>query len=332
MKAIQIDDQKLSWTETTAPQPGPGEVAIRIRATAINRADLAQRAGVYPPPPGASEILGLECAGEIQQLGEGVTNWKIGDPVCALLSGGGYAETVVCPAGHLLPIPAGFSFEQAAALPEVFATAWLNIFQEAALQPGESVLLHAGASGVGTAAIQLCHHFGNPCFVTVGSQQKLDYCIELGADAGFDRNSSDHTTDHTSESSFASAVKTWRNGKGVDVILDPVGGNYLAGNMSCMAVNARLVLIGLMGGASADISLGLLMVKRFRLIGSTLRSRTDLQKTQLIQSLREQVWPLFDSGELKPIIHKTMPITEAEQGFALVDSNQTIGKVVLTIP
>lgn len=326
MKAIQIDDQDLSWSDVETPQPGPGEVAIRVHATAINRADLAQRAGFYPPPPGASEILGLECAGEIQQLGEGVTGWKIGDPVCALLSGGGYAETVVCPAEHLLPIPAGFSFEQAAALPEVFSTAWLNIFQEAALQPGESVLLHAGASGVGTAAIQLCRYFGNPCFVTVGNQQKLNDCIELGADTGFDRNSNQN------QDGFAEAVKTWRDGGGVDVILDPVGGNYLTDNMSCLAVNGRLVLIGLMGGANADINLGLLMVKRFKLIGSTLRSRTDQQKTQLIQSLRENVWPLFDNGELTPIIHTTMPITEAQQGFALVESNQTIGKVVLTIP
>ncbi|MBV1888780.1 MAG: NAD(P)H-quinone oxidoreductase [Proteobacteria bacterium] len=337
MKAIQIDGQKLNWSDAEAPKPGPCEVAIRVRATAINRADLAQRAGVYPPPPGASEILGLECAGEIQQLGEGVTDWKIGDAVCALLSGGGYAETVVCPAGHLLPKPKNLSFEQAAALPEVFATAWLNIFQEAALQPNESVLLHAGASGVGTAAIQLCRHFGNPCFVTASGRQKIDYCIELGADGGFDR-SSDLNSDLSSDinqGSFAEAVKAWRkdsSNKGVDVILDPVGGSYLSDNMSCLAVNGRLVLIGLMGGANADISLGLLMVKRFKLIGSTLRSRTDGQKTQLIQSLREQVWPLFDSGQLTPIIHTTMPITEAEQGFALVESNKTIGKVVLTIP
>ena len=333
MKAIQIDGQKLNWADAEAPQPGPGEVAIRVRATAINRADLAQRAGVYPPPPGASEILGLECAGEIQQLGEGVTGWKVGDAVCALLSGGGYAETVVCPAAHLLSKPKNLGFEQAAALPEVFATAWLNIFQEAALQANESVLLHAGASGVGTAAIQLCRHFGNPCFVTASGQKKIDYCIELGADGGFDRSTS--LNSDINQGSFAEAVKAWRkdsSNKGVDVILDPVGGSYLSDNMSCLAVNGRLVLIGLMGGANADISLGLLMVKRFKLIGSTLRSRTDGQKTQLIQSLREQVWPLFDSGQLTPIIHTTMPITEVEQGFALVESNQTIGKVVLTIP
>jgi putative PIG3 family NAD(P)H quinone oxidoreductase len=337
MKAIQINGQQLNWADAEAPQPGPGEVAIRVRATAINRADLAQRAGFYPPPPGASEILGLECAGEIQQLGEGVTGWNVGDAVCALLSGGGYAETVVCPAGHLLPKPENLSFEQAAALPEVFATAWLNIFQEAALQANESVLLHAGASGVGTAAIQLCRHFGNPCFVTASGQQKIDYCIELGADGGFDRSSglSSDINSNINPGSFAEAVKAWRkdsDGKGVDVILDPVGGSYLSDNMSCLAVNGRLVLIGLMSGANADINLGLLMVKRFKLIGSTLRSRTDAQKSQLIQSLREQVWPLFESGGLKPIIHTTMPITEAEQGFALVESNQTIGKVVLTIP
>ena len=333
MKAIQIDGQKLNWGDAEAPKPGPGEVAIRVRATAINRADLAQQAGAYPPPPGASEILGLECAGEIQQLGQGVTGWNVGDAVCALLSGGGYAETVVCPTGHLLPKPKNLSFEQAAALPEVFATAWLNIFQEAALQPNESVLLHAGASGVGTAAIQLCSHFGNPCFVTASGQKKIDYCIELGADGGFDRSS--NLSSDINPGSFAEAVKAWRKGsnsKGVDVILDPVGGSYLSDNMSCLAVNGRLVLIGLMGGANADISLGLLMVKRFKLIGSTLRSRTDGQKSQLIQSLREQVWPLFDNSQLTPIIHTTMPITEVEQGFALVESNQTIGKVVLTIP
>ena len=322
MKAIQVIDQTLVWTDTEAPQPGPNDVSIRVRAAAMNRADLVQRAGFYPAPPGESEILGLECAGEIQQVGEAVTDWKVGDKVCALLAGGGYAETVVCPAGQVLPIPAGLSFEQAAALPEVFATAWLNIFQEAALQPGESVIVHAGASGVGTAAVQLCNHFGNPCFVTVGSQEKLDYCLELGAEAGFNRHSG----------SFLDTVNAWRGDKGVSVILDPVAGSYLSDNMSCMGMDSRLVIIGVMGGATTEVNLAALLMKRIRIIGSTIRSRTKLQKAQLIGSLREQIWPLFDSGELKPIVHKTIPITDAEQGFALIDSNETIGKVILTIP
>lgn len=322
MKAILVDSaQRLQWRETATPEPAAGEVRIRVRATAVNRADLMQRIGRYPPPAGASEILGLECAGEVEAVGAQVEHWKPGDAVVALLAGGGYAEQVVCPADHLLPLPKGLDFSEGAALPEVFATAWLNLFQEAALQPGERVLLHAGASGVGTAAIQLCRTFGNPCFVTLGSADKLQQCLALGAEAGHLRQ----------QGSFVPAVKAWA-AQGVDVVLDPVGGGYLADNLKVMAVDGRLLLIGLMGGASSELNLGLLLVKRFRLIGSTLRSRSDAAKATLLRDMGERLWPLFEAGRLRPIIHARCPIGEVEAAFALVESNQTFGKVVLELP
>ncbi|HNN37379.1 MAG TPA: NAD(P)H-quinone oxidoreductase [Pseudomonadales bacterium] len=322
MKAILIDSaQRMQWRDTTTPQPAAGEVRIRVRATAVNRADLMQRIGLYPPPAGASEILGLECAGEVEAVGAQVERWKPGDAVVALLAGGGYAEQVVCPADHLLPLPKGLDFSEGAALPEVFATAWLNLFHEAALQPGERVLLHAGASGVGSAAIQLCRAFGNPCFVTLGSAAKLQQCLALGAEAGHLRQ----------QGSFVPAVKAWA-AQGVDVVLDPVGGGYLADNLKVMAVDGRLLLIGLMGGASSELNLGLLLVKRFRLIGSTLRSRSDAAKATLLRDMGERLWPLFEAGRLRPIIHARCPIGEVEAAFALVESNQTFGKVVLELP
>lgn len=322
MKAIKVDSaQRLKWEETATPVPGAGEVRIRVRATAINRADLMQRIGLYPPPAGASEILGLECAGEIEALGAGVSQWQRGDAVVALLAGGGYAEQVVCPANHLLPLPNGFDFVQGAALPEVFATAWLNLFHEAALQPGERVLLHAGASGVGSAAIQLCRVFGNPCFVTLGSEVKLQQCLELGAAAGHLRQLG----------SFVPAVKQWAP-EGINVILDPVGGSYLTDNFKVMAMDGRLLLIGLMGGASSELNLGLLLVKRFRLIGSTLRSRSNESKAALLADMGEKLWPLFESGALRPIIHARYPISEVEEAFRLVESNETFGKVILEPP
>ncbi len=328
MKAIVIDaDKNLNWQEQPEPTPGPDQVAIAVRTTAVNRADLMQRAGLYPPPPGASEILGLECAGEIKAVGENVSQWQVGDRVCALLAGGGYAETVVCHADHVLPVPAGFDFIQAAALPEVFATAWLNLFMLAGLQAGQKAVVHAGASGVGTAAIQLCKAKGNPIFVTVGDQAKLDSCLELGADAGHLRTEGD----------FEPAVKEWAGKGGVAAILDPVGGNYLEQNVRCLSTDGSLVIIGLMGGRSGSLDLGRLLVKRIQVIGSTLRSRSDTGKAAVIAQLREQVWPLFEGdaatpGALKPIIHSTFPIEQAQQAFELVGSNQTTGKVILTLP
>ena len=321
MKAIRIDDDTLVWRDAPAPALGPGEVRIAVRATAINRADLVQRSGNYPPPPGASDILGLECAGEVVEVGEGVTRVEPGDLVCALLAGGGYAEQVVVPAGQVLKVPAGFDAVRAAAIPEVFATAYLNLFMEAALARGERVLLHAGASGVGTAGVQLCRALGNPCLVTAGGQDKIERCVALGADGGADRHAG----------GFEDTVKAWTDGAGVDVILDPVGASYLEQNVRCLATGGRLVLIGLMGGATAEINLGMLLVKRLRLIGSTLRARPVSEKAAVMDALHRRVWPLFESGEVEPVIERVMPITEADAAHALVASNDTVGKVVLTI-
>lgn len=321
MKAIQIEDDKLVWADAPDPELGPGEVRIGVKATAVNRADLVQRSGGYPPPPGASPILGLECAGEVLEVGEGVKRVAPGDAVCALLAGGGYAEQVVAPAGQVLKVPEGFDFRQAAAIPEVFATAYLNLYMEAALRKGERVLLHAGASGVGTAAIQLCRAFHNPCFVTAGSAEKIQRCVELGADGGFDRH----------QGEFLDAVADWA-GNGVDVILDPVGAAYLGQNLRCLATGGRLVLIGLMGGAQSEVHLGLMMMKRARIIGSTLRARPVSEKAAVMDELSERVWPLLAAGDVTPVIEAALPIHEADRAHELMAGNDTVGKVVLELP
>ncbi len=321
MKAIQVIDGALEWTEAPDPTVGPGDVRIANRATAINRADLVQRSGGYPPPPGASEILGLECAGTVEELGEGVTGLQVGDRVCALLTGGGYAEQVVVPAAQVLPIPKGLDFVQAAALPEVFATAYLNLFMEAALQPGERVLLHAGASGVGTAAIQLCSAFGNRCFVTAGSDDKIERCVALGASGGANRH----------DGGFAGQVEAWSDGNGFDVILDPVGASYFEDNLAGLAIRGRLVLIGLMGGAKAEIRLDRLLMKRLRVIGSTLRARPVEEKAVVMNALQERVWPLIESGQITPIVDEVIPIAESGRAHDLIAGDTTFGKVILEI-
>lgn len=270
--------------------------------------------------------MGLECAGVVKQVGRRVTQLREGDEVCALLAGGGYAEQVLVPAGQVVSIPRGLNMQQAAALPEVVATAYLNIFLEAKAVKGERVLLHAGASGVGTAAIQLCKVMGNPCFVTAGSQEKIDFCISLGADGGYDRHQ------NPSDGSFVDAVREWSDGDGADVILDPVGGAYLANNQACLAEDGRLVIIGLMGGVEGNLNLGRMMVKRQRLIGSTLRARSVATKTRLMQHLKTHIWPMVDSGQLKPVVDSVMSITDIEAAHQHVASNSTQGKVVLTIP
>ena len=320
MKAILVEGDELTWGDAPEPALGTGEVKIDNRATAVNRADLAQRTGGYPPPPGASPILGLECAGVVREVGEGVTRVKPGDEVCALLAGGGHAETVVAPAGQVLPKPRGLSWAEAAALPEVFATAWINLFHEAAAQPGERILLHAGASGVGTAAIQMCREFGNPCFVTAGSEAKIARCVELGADGGFNRH----------DGSFVDAVQEWSGG-GVDVILDPVGAAYLADNLKSLNLDGRLVIIGLLGGAVAEVPLGAMMVKRQRIIGSTLRARSIAAKAAVMDALEERVWPLVESGAIKPIIETTLPVQKASAAHELLATNDTFGKLVLEV-
>ncbi|MBL4681095.1 MAG: NAD(P)H-quinone oxidoreductase [Pseudomonadales bacterium] len=322
MKAININENgELRWEETETPMPRNKEILIKIAATAINRADLMQRAGFYPPPLGASSIMGLECAGEIVALGDGVSHLQLGDKVCALLAGGGYAEFVAVDEGSAIKIPEGLSLVEAASLPEVFATAWLNLYMEAKLIPGESVILHAGASGVGTAGIQLCRTFGNTSFVTVGSEDKLKACLDLGASAGSNRH----------EGSFLEPAQNFAGENGVDVILDPVGASYLSDNLNLLGLNGRLVLIGLMGGASTEINLANLLMKRIRVIGSTLRARPLPEKAEVMKQLLNKVWPKIAAKEIKPVIDSVFSINDIEKAHGLVASDNTIGKVVLTV-
>lgn len=319
MQGIAIEEKRMVWREHEDPGPLEAEdVRIDIAWAGVNRADLMQRAGNYPPPPGESEIPGLEVSGTVVEVGRSVERFRRGDRVCALLAGGGYAEQVVVNEAQVLPIPHGLGLREAAALPEVFATAWLNLYMEGALQPGQRVLLHAAASGVGTAAIQLCRAFGNPCFVTAGSSDKLEACYRLGADAGWNRH----------DGSFVDAVKQWG---GADMILDPVGGDYIAQDLAVLNVDGRLVLIGLMGGAETQVSLGRLLVKRQRIIGSTLRSRSAKAKGAILDALYAHVWPKLASGEIEPLIASTWPVQEAESAMQYLIDNANIGKVLLSV-
>jgi putative PIG3 family NAD(P)H quinone oxidoreductase len=286
-----------------------------VAAAGLNRADLLQKAGLYPPPPGASQVLGLECSGVISEVGPG-SSWQVGDRVCSLLAGGGMAEEVVVDGRHVLPVPEGLSLAEAAALPEVYATVWLNLFQLAALKPGEKVLLHAGASGIGSAAIQLCKAFGNPCWVSVGSAERLAYCEALGAQGGVVRNG-----DLDSLNDLAP----------FDVILDPVGGSYAALNLKLLARDGRWVLIGLMGGREAQLDLAQVLAKRVQLLGSTLRNRDEQFKADLFSDLGQHVWPLFAEGRLSPQLARTFAIKDAEAAFAELASNKVSGKLVLMI-
>ncbi|MBC3349425.1 MULTISPECIES: zinc-binding dehydrogenase [Pseudomonas] len=315
MKALQGVEGQVVWADEPSPTCDVGQVRIRVAAAGLNRADLLQKAGHYPPPPGASQVLGLECSGVISEVGPG-SSWQVGDRVCALLAGGGMAEEVVVDGRHVLPVPEGLSLAEAAALPEVYSTAWLNLFQLAALKPGEKVLLHAGASGVGSAAIQLCKAFGNPCWVSVGSADRLSYCEALGAQGGVVR-----TDGLESLNDFAP----------FDVILDPVGANYAALNVKLLSVDGRWVLIGLMGGRSTELDLAQVLGKRIQLLGSTLRSRDDQFKADLISELGQQVWPLFTDKRLSPQLARTFAIKDAEAAFAELATNKVSGKLVLII-
>ena len=321
MHAIQVSNGRITWAETAKPEAGFGEVLIEVKATAVNRADLIQRAGNYPPPQGASDILGLECSGVIAEVGEEVSSFQVGDEVCALLAGGGHAEYVNVPAAQVLPIPKGFSFSQAASLPEVFATAYLNLFMEVHTTLGDMVLIHAGASGVGTAAIQLCSGFGNPCFITAGSEQKIADCIELGASGGTNRHEED----------FAQKVLEWSEQSGVKVILDPVGASYVSSNLKCLALDGAIVVIGLMGGSQAEVPLGVMMRNRQRLICSTLRGRSVPAKAEIMAQLKSRVWPLIESGKIKSVIDSVFAIERLDEAHQHIASNETLGKVVLTV-
>jgi putative PIG3 family NAD(P)H quinone oxidoreductase len=319
MHAIVLENNRLSWRAVSdITSPGPGEVNIKVAWAGVNRADLMQRAGHYPPPPGASEILGLEVSGVIAEVGEGVVHLRCGDKVCALLEGGGYAEKVKVDARQVLPLPGGFDLCRGAALMEVFATAWLNLFMEGRLVEGERALIHAGASGVGTAAIQLCRALGHPCFVTVGSDEKLAFCHRLGADAGHNR----------CHGSFVEAVKGWG---GADLILDPVGASYLADNQQVLKADGRLILIGLMGGRKGELDMGRMLMKRQKLMGSTLRAKPPAAKGEILAGLSQHVWPRLENGEIEPLIDSKYRITEVEAAHQHMADNASSGKLLLGI-
>jgi putative PIG3 family NAD(P)H quinone oxidoreductase len=309
----------LSLQEVPDPVPGEGEVLVEVTAAGVNPADVMQRMGFYPPPPGASAYPGLECSGRITQVGPGVSGWQVGDSVCALMAGGGYAELVAVPAGQLLPIPDGVSLADAAALPEVACTVHASVFGQAGLAPGEVLLVHGGAGGIGTMAIQLAKARGATVACTAGSAAKLDRCRELGAD---------HAISYRDED-FVTAVKDFTGGRGADVILDIVGAPYLARNIDALATSGRLVQISVRDGARAEIDLGVLMRKRITIYASTLRARPVPEKTVIVSAVRDQVWPLVASGQVAPVIDRTLPLAEAAQAHRLIEDGGHVGKVLL---
>ncbi|MFC3999897.1 NAD(P)H-quinone oxidoreductase [Nocardiopsis sediminis] len=327
MHAIVISEpgtaDVLSWSEVPDPVPGPGEVLVDVAATAVNRADIAQREGNYPPPPGASEYPGLECSGRIAALGPGAegAGWAVGDEVCGLLSGGGYAERVAVPVGQLLRVPSGVSLVEAAALPEAAATVWSNVFMVGRLGSGETLLVHGGGSGIGTFAIQLAHARGNRVIVTAGSPEKLERCRELGADAGIDYRQED----------FVTRVKEETGGAGADVILDIMGGSHLDRNVRSLAVGGRLTIIGLMGGRKAELDLGRMLVKRLSVHATTLRSRPLDEKAAIVAGVAEHVWPLVDEGVIRPIVDQTISLPQAADAHRIMESSTHVGKIVLSV-
>lgn len=323
MHAITIPEpggpEALVWAEVPDPVPGEGEVLVDVVASAVNRADVSQRQGNYPPPPGASVYPGLECAGRISAVGAGVTGWSVGDEVCALLAGGGYAEKVAVPAGQLLPVPDGIDLAQAAVLPEVACTVWSNVFMVAHLRPGETLLVHGGSSGIGTMAIQLAKAVGARVAVTAGSPGKLARCAELGADILIDYREQD----------FVEELRKATDGAGADVILDIVGAKYLDRNVQSLAVNGRLAIIGLQGGAKGELNLGALLRKRAAVTATSLRGRPLAEKAAIVAAVREHVWPLVADGVVRPVVDRTLPMDQAAEAHRVVESSSHIGKVLL---
>jgi putative PIG3 family NAD(P)H quinone oxidoreductase len=312
----------LGWGEVPDPVAGPGEVVVDVAATAVNRADLLQRAGHYPPPRGASEILGLECSGIVSEVGEGVTGWSVGDEVCALLAGGGYAERVAVPAVQLLPRPAGVELATAAALPEVTCTVWSNVFQLAGLRRGEAFLVHGGSSGIGTMAIQLGARAGARVFATAGSAAKRAACRELGADVAIDYRTED----------FVERVREETGGAGVDVVLDNMGAKYLARNVDVLAVDGRLVVIGMQGGSRAELDLGKLLAKRASVAATALRSRPPTGpggKEGIVAAVRAEVWPDVERGVVRPVVDRRLPMSRAAEAHRVVEASEHVGKVLL---
>jgi NADPH2:quinone reductase len=304
------------------PAPAPDEVLIRVRVAGVNRPDVAQRSGAYPPPPGASPLLGLECAGEVVAVGAAVTRHRVGDPVCALTNGGAYAEYCVAPEAQALPWPAGFDARRAAALPETYFTVWANLFGHGRLVAGETALVHGGTSGIGVTAIRLAKAFGATVYATAGSAAKVEACLRLGADAAIDYRTQD----------FAAEVKALTGGRGVDVILDMVGAAYLPRNLRCLALDGRLVIIAFLGGHQADaVDLRPVMTKRLTVTGSTMRPRTTAQKGAIAAALEAQVWPLLGQGHCAPVIHATFPLARAAEAHRLMESSEHIGKIMLEV-
>ncbi|MCX3063855.1 NAD(P)H-quinone oxidoreductase [Streptomyces beihaiensis] len=325
MHAITIPEpggpDALVWTEVPDPVPGEGEVLVEVVSSAVNRADLLQRQGFYNPPPGSSPYPGLECAGRIAALGPGVSGWSVGDEVCALLAGGGYAEKVAVPAGQLLPVPKGIGLVRAAALPEVTCTVWSNVFMVAHLRPGETFLVHGGSSGIGTMAIQLAKAVGAKVAVTAGTKEKLDFCAELGAEILINYREQD----------FVEEIRENTAGGGADVILDNMGAKYLGRNVDALAVNGRLAIIGMQGGVKGELNIGTLLGKRGAITATTLRARPLAEKAAVVAAVREHVWPLIEGGHVRPVVDRELPMSDAAQGHRVLEESGHIGKVLLTL-
>ena len=323
MRAVVItspgDPDVLKLTEVPDPVPGPGEVLVEVAAAGVNRADVLQRMGFYPPPPGAPPYPGLECSGRISALGPGVTVWQPGDEVCALLGGGGYAEQVAVPQGQLLPVPDGVSLVDAAGLPETACTVYATVFQQARLTPGETILVHGGAGGIGTIAIQLAKSFGARVICTAGTPAKLERCTELGADLAVSYVRDD----------FVSAVDVFTGGRGADVILDIVGGPYLARNVAALATGGRLLVVSTQGGSSAELDLQMLMRKRAGILASTLRARPPADKAVIVAGVREQVWPLISAGRVRPVTDRVLPMADAADAHRVLEQGTHVGKILL---
>jgi len=323
MRAVVItspgDPDVLKLTEVPDPVPGPGEVLVEVAAAGVNRADVLQRMGFYPPPPGAPLYPGLECSGRISALGPGVTVWQPGDEVCALLGGGGYAEQVAVPQGQLLPVPDGVSLVDAAGLPETACTVYATVFQQARLTPGETILVHGGAGGIGTMAIQLAKSFGARVICTAGTPAKLERCTELGADLAVSYVRDD----------FVSAVDVFTGGRGADVILDIVGGPYLARNVAALATGGRLLVVSTQGGSSAELDLQMLMRKRASILASTLRARPPAEKAVIVAGVREQVWPLISAGRVRPVTDRVLPMADAADAHRVLEQGTHVGKILL---
>jgi len=324
MTAIEIREpggpEVLVPASRPVPQPAAGEVLIRVAAAGVNRPDVLQRMGGYPPPPGASDIPGLEVAGQVVALGEGVDGLAAGDAVTALVTGGGYAQYCAAPAVQCLPVPKGYDMTQAAALPETFFTVWVNVFQRSALKAGEAFLVHGGTSGIGTTAIQLAKALGARVFATAGSPEKVQACEDLGAERGINYREED----------FVAVVKEATEGKGVDVILDMVGGDYVQRNLKALAPDGRLSFIAFLGGPKTQVDFTPVLLKRLTITGSTLRARSVDFKAEVAAALKETVWPLLDSGAIAPVMAASFPLEEAAQAHALMESSSHIGKIVLT--